>query len=259
MFISIEKRKEKRRPPKHSWLIKDPVLKDYDKEDPDPWKYDVTGEKIPRLPEWKLLVKLRHTFREDGKVKGKSVPIVTISYWDFIDQWIESLDYDDPDYEHYVPEETIDTALIRMAQAGIKANPEAITQQLREKIKPWQLKALEQYKRSVEYTYINRHKEVWAECVRLRQEAFTKNWEKRERKKKAEESSYREQARRSNQSFGQKNELLNLTTEEILLFKEVWKSGYRALSIKFHPDKGGDIDKMSALNGLKDKLHLLIN
>ncbi len=89
MFISIEKQKEERRPHKERWIFKDPVLGDYNESDPDPWKYELTGERIPRQPQWKLIVKLRHTYRLDGKVKGKSSRIMTISYWDFIDQWIE--------------------------------------------------------------------------------------------------------------------------------------------------------------------------
>ena len=47
-------------------------------------------EKVQRLPEWKLDIRLRHNYRNgDGKVKAVSVHIGTISYWDFVDDYID--------------------------------------------------------------------------------------------------------------------------------------------------------------------------
>jgi hypothetical protein len=38
------------------------------------------------------------------------------------------------------------------------------------------------------------------------------------------------------------------------LEQELLKEGYRKLAIKYHPDKGGDPEKMKELNRLKDRL-----
>ncbi len=38
------------------------------------------------------------------------------------------------------------------------------------------------------------------------------------------------------------------------LERELLKEGYRALAIKYHPDKGGDPEKMKELNALKVRL-----
>jgi hypothetical protein len=37
---------------------------------------------------------------------------------------------------------------------------------------------------------------------------------------------------------------------------ELLKEGYRKLAVKYHPDKGGDPEKMKELNRLKEKLGL---
>ena len=37
---------------------------------------------------------------------------------------------------------------------------------------------------------------------------------------------------------------------------ELFKEGYRRLAAKYHPDKGGDTEKMKELNRLKDRLGL---
>ena len=231
-------------------------MEDYNESDPNPYKYELTGEKIPRSPEWKLIIKLKHSYRQDGKVKGKSSRIITISYWDFIDQWIEEQSDDSANYDFYVPEERLDSALEKLK--GVDGNSDILMQQLKDKLRPWQDKAMDQYKNSKEYGHAQRYIDAWKECVRLRQDAYLKECEERERQRKAEQESYREQARHHNERMGQGGGSLDFSDTEEQMFKEVWKTGYRALSIKFHPDKGGDEEQMKMLNGLKDKLGLLV-
>lgn len=44
----------------------------------------------------------------------------------------------------------------------------------------------------------------------------------------------------------------NINTSDDMM-KELLKAGYKSLSKKYHPDRGGDADKMVQLNNLKDK------
>ncbi len=82
--------------------------------------------------------------------------------------------------------------------------------------------------------------------------------EKQKRQREAEEEAARERARWYNANMGNNSESLDLSDDEAHIFKEVWKSGYRVLSIKWHPDKGGDGEQMVMLNGLKDKLGSMV-
>jgi len=226
----------------------------------------VTGEPIPRSPKWKIIIKLRHTYRQGGKVKGKSSRIMAISYWDFINQWIEEQPEGHTNDGFYIPEEKFDSALIKLSEAiGIEGNPKVLEQQLKEKLRPWQTKAIEQYKNSEEYGHAQRYVEAWKECVRLRRESHFKEQEEQKRQeekekhqREAEEEFARERARQHNERMGQGGGSLNFSENEDQMFKRVWKAGYRALSIRFHPDKGGDGEQMKMLNGLKDKLGSLV-
>ncbi len=255
MFVVIETREERRRPPKSGWIYKDPVLKDYDKSDPDPWKYELTGEKIPRDPKWKLVVKLRHTYRQDGKVKGKSVKIITVSFWDFIESWLDYRIQDYESYEFYVPEKRVYSAFDNLVEAtGAQGDAEFILMELAEKLKPWQETALAEYKQCEEFTYAQGHIDGWKEVIRLRMEAHMKDWEERERKRKADEEFRKDHSRYRKESFGQGVGSLSLSDDEQRIFKRIWKIGYRTMSMELHPDKGGDPEQMKILNGLKDKL-----
>ncbi len=134
MFVVIEKRKEKRRPPKDDWIIKDPVLENY--ED-DSWWFMVTGSKIMRSPEWKLVIKLRHTFRENGKVKGKSVQAMTISYWEFVRQWIDTQIHGHEDDDFYFSDEKLFSAFDKLSgYFDTDKDFETLTKELTEKLRP---------------------------------------------------------------------------------------------------------------------------
>ena len=82
--------------------------------------------------------------------------------------------------------------------------------------------------------------------------ANAKAWEEKERQKEAEQEFYREQARRSNERQTQGGSL-SFSEGESQIFRQLWKIGYRTLSMQFHPDKGGNIEQMKMLNGIKDK------
>lgn len=191
---------------------------------------------------------------------------MTISYWDFINQWIEGQSGGYTDNGFYIPEEKVDSALLNLSEAiGIKGNPKVLQQQLEEKLRPWQAKAIEQYKNSEEYGHVQKYVEAWKECVRLRQESFFKKQEEQKRQeekekcqREAEEEFARERSRQYNERMGQGGRSLNFSENEDQMFKRVWKAGYRALSIQFHPDKGGDGEQMKMLNGLKDKLGSMV-
>lgn len=46
-----------------------------------------------------------------------------------------------------------------------------------------------------------------------------------------------------------------LTPEENQLYIEIVELGFREAVKKYHPDRGGDPDKMACINALRDKVH----
>jgi hypothetical protein len=248
MFILIEKHKERRSPQESDVVFKDPKIGDY-----EGWA-TVEGEKIPRQPQWKLTVKLRHTWRDEGRVKGKSMQVAVISYWDFIDHYIDDLI---DGYEAFSLKdahlENLYNACQRMKETGFKVDHEALEQQFKDKIAPWYDKALEQYKQSEEYGFVHECAGLWEECILIRRDHFARKQKKREDQTRQEQEQWEQRSSQSRQSNP------GLTGAEQEMFKEFVKVGFRSMSKLHHPDKqGGDDEQMKVLNNLKEKLDLLV-
>ena len=88
--------------------------------------------------------------------------------------------------------------------------------------------------------FVHECADLWNECIHIRRDGFA-----REQKERTDQE---EQAR--NERMGLNGGSVNFSQDEGQMFKRVWKIGYRALSIQFHPDKGGDVEQMKMLNSL---------
>ena len=124
------------------------------------------------------------------------------------------------------------------------------------KLKAYKEKALNHYKQtSLEYQWLDR-------CIEVFEELRSFNQQKRdeEEKQKAHRQQHRYQRQQQGnyqqqqQTYGFSSTFGNLDESQKEILPELLKAGYKALSLKYHPDKGGEGDKMASLNGLNDQL-----
>lgn len=223
MYCSIIRKKEKRKP------YRSRIFRDPDFSDPS----GVTGkDEIERDTKDKWRVLLNKSFRRGGKIYKKQWYVCTVSYWGIIDDKYEQ--YEDTDMGFaFTVYERIEKHFPDLKAREIKD----IYAMTWAKFEPIRRSVLEEYRNSEEYKY-----RVIQEEKKLKKER------KKERKREYKYYEYEYK----DDSFEATNRLVD--DSEKTIAEKIIKKGFRGLAVKYHPDTGGDKQKMQELNRIKDKL-----
>jgi len=245
----------KRRPRYRSKIYKNPKWGPY-------WqgsdKYELKGEEIQRDPKVKWRILLKESYRdEQGNVQKRQWHIATITYWDIVHDFLDSVRQG---WEDMIYNESI--------RCGLEKHfPEDRLEELWRLIDERYLQikeaTIDEYKKSEEYHWFLQNQKMEnskSNPNRKREERERKQREQEERRKQDEERQRQEYYRHRSQDherFFKSSSGLKLSDQEKPVFDRLLKAGYRKLATELHPDHGGDTEEMKILNVLKDKLQEL--
>ena len=232
MYCSIVQKKMKRKPPE-SGVFRDPKIKSTFPDDFDLFDFYIAGkDKIKREAKEKWKILLNKSSRRGNKVCKKQWYICTVNYWDIVDtKHVRRDDLWWTLYNHgafgrihkHLPD--LDISERKKIYAIIA-----------KKFEPIQLSVLREYRKSEEYKY------------RVIQEEMEENH------KEELKEELRSKKTRQKKAFDSFEVASQLDDSEKPIAIEIVKMGFRKLVFKYHPDIGGDKQKMQDLNRIKNKL-----
>lgn len=239
--------------------------------------YQKSEEHFERPIKSTYKVMAAHSYREENRVKKKSVSLGQFDYYDQLDGYsfecwkvYEKLDRKGIPYQGDV--ETLVYEKVQVIEDKIL---EELKQTEEYRVKE-EIRGIELAYMDAKYDFKERYGEDYYDCFydvfgKLResvlleiykQEARTRQ-EERERQRKEQEEYERRSKEEAykrffgggypeQQSVGVSNS--NFTLEELELVREIISAGYKKQATKYHPNRGGDEKMMKQLNGIKDKL-----
>lgn len=236
------------------------------------YSYTMSTEKFKRDIKKAYKISIHHSYRENGKVKKKQWVIGTIGYYYIIDfgAWIGDIcRLEDKLNDIGISEkELCDLVYAKLDPLVEKIKNEyEQTEEYKTNIK--NEKIIRKHK-SEEYKFNNKYGGGYNQCYdvfgelknerKLKQilEDYKRNKEYEEKSRQYQEEYFKRRYSENNNSnynenkFGgySKNRCSNYSDEEKKLLKEAFK----LLAMKYHPDRGGDNEKMAAINNLKEKI-----
>mgnify|MGYP001443628380 CR=1 FL=1 len=293
MYCSAREFKEKRRP-SNSGIYLTPVAKVVASrwEDSDGTfrvRYCVAldgRDEVEREPKTKWTLTLSQSERVDGKIKKRQHHVATLSYWQFVTNYLRELTFERFDMDHILPvagtaRSWLDAPLVdELVRAGVKAHfplqkidtqgmtaakkraadveqaklndaHAAILSTVMDKVADIKASVVADYRESREFKAFNACLDVLAKPLDdlVQEEAAARTATRRD--ERARKQQRFEDARQQAQQFwsdgGNTSSSKRMTEEQI-------KTAFHKLAMAVHPDRGGDADAMAALNALKDEL-----
>ncbi len=223
-------------------------------------EYKLKGELIERDPRDKWRILLKRSYRQAGKVKKEQHYMSTLSYWDIVDDafLIERYSIENGsaelDWRVGPTEDWIYEKLWKRFPDDGKLYEGLIVDALA----PVKKEVLEHYSQSEEYHW-------FIKCLDKCRQGPPRAKKSRRQHQDGQASDNQQQShnysseewRKFDEGFHQSSttEFFDkCNKEERKLFNMILDKEYRALASKFHPDHGGDGEKMLKLNLLKEKL-----
>jgi len=223
-------------------------------------EYKLSGELIEREPKDKWRILLKRSYRQAGKVKKEQHHMSTLSYWDIVDDAFlierDSIENGNTerDWRIGLTEDWIYEKLWKL----FPDDGELYENLIVDALAPVKKEVLEHYSQSEEYHW-------FMKCLDMCRQGPPRPKKSRRKHQNGQASDNQQQSHNNSSedwrkfrgefnqssataSFGQMNE------EEGKLFKMIVTKGYYTLASSFHPDHGGDEEKMKKLNLLKEKL-----
>jgi hypothetical protein len=206
------------------------------------------GEKIIRTElKPSYVIKIGESYRQGGKVKSRQKHILTFDEWAVVDGLLES---EKNGSEHfpgqYIDGYDFDT---KVQKVFPDADLDVLWDLLQEKLRPREDSILAEFKKTEEYRW-------WLVTKKLKMELKAEKARAEKRQKQYEEKS-RQYQQGNYQHYQQASNDMSTSSGGVSLSQEeirVIDSCYRAMATQLHPDKGGDVEDMKILNGLKDKI-----
>ena len=254
MYFSFIEVHQKRKP-RESWVLANPKIVR------SPWSMNGVeqgiflskeGTKVKREPKpqaWRIV--LNESSRIGGKVKKVQAYIQTVSWWDVVDNYLfyrknHSDDEIQTGWLIFLESQDFDKrVLIKFPDA----NTDEIWKLFQIKAAPIVSAIINEFKKMEEYKWFKINQKLDAE-IKAEKDRKKAEEKRKQRDYQKNYSRNREQNFRDNSSTTGSPTAASLTQDEARIINAC----YRVMATKLHPDKGGDVNDMKILNGLKDKI-----
>lgn len=238
----------------------------------EPYSYTINGieinsyrtksERFKRPIKKAYKISIHKSYREDGKVKKKQWVIGTYEHYSLIEYGFELWSIEGKLKEMGIAEDRLYELIYKKLDSLL----DKITNEFHN---TEEYKTYKSYRKIInefhdkEREFNNIYGSEYNECYDIfgnltnkeRLEQIKRDYEYKQKYKRKNEEAFRDWYSRYGKddyspSSYQKNLCSNYNDNERKLLKEAFKM----LSMKYHPDRGGDTEKMAAINNLKEKI-----
>jgi len=235
-------------------------------------KYKLTGDEVPRELKDRYRITLNESYRENGKVKKRQWHILSLSYWDIVDDWVfdaefrtnrSTLSAEGYEYKWGVidyNEREIYRRIEKHFSDLQHDDYDRIIKLISDKLKPIGDEIIQEYKQSEEYKIRLENESLREKGPREPTEQELQEQEESEKTKKQfmELLAGGKKTSDSRAETAQKPASMEKMIVGILenkdLAREIINEGYNRLSEKYHPDSGGSEEQMQELDKVKEDL-----
>ena len=208
----------------------------------------VKGDPIIRERKPLYIIKIGESYRKDGKTRSKQKHICTFDEWDVVDEMLRAEERGDK-YQSFKFRDGGD--YYDSVKRGFpEADPDLVRDIIGEKLIPIENRILDEFRKTKEYR-------SWKRTNKLKHKVKEEIKAKKEKEKREEaerEQKTRTEYERIFSNYQKPTSGISLSKEEI----RVIDSCYRAMAVQLHPDKGGSLEDMVILNGLKEKIRKIM-
>lgn len=269
---------ERKKPPGKGYpkkLIAEYSKMSFNGQDMSHWSYHYSYDYFERTIKKAYKISIHHSYRENGKVRKQQFVLMTIGYYEFVDDTISLYDYCD--------------SRIQAISTELSASVDSIYDMVEQKIKTLQDQIQQEFMQTEEYRTHKEHEDIttvyalnkckfneryeldtnsyeYDKCYDVfgklhnpkRLEQIKQDYQSRKEYDKRSRSYYEEYY--SNYGYNNSSSYCNSSQgnykEED---KQHYREFYKTLSKKFHPDSNPDKDtseQMKLINQLKDQWNI---
>jgi len=204
--------------------------------------YRVTVDEIPREPKYQFRIVLAESYRTGDKLKKRQYPIATLSYWDIVEDFLDTLKREwawQKDIWGRHEGKIIDGIRNHFPDAG-QAEYDIWVRLVLKKFNIVKAGVIEDYKKSEEYPLLQ---------AKLRKENHQRPENNHKTRTDDQQQKQREQYDRVFRELVSFRSISNKT-----MAAEIVNAGYRKMAQTYHPDSGGSVEEMQELNAVKKEM-----